>query len=124
MDTTTLKGQILYSIIGDVGIVMLIACLFWASIGTIISFLMNIAKRDPTKAGTPINFSFKVFLEQNGVRILLNGLVLVTVIIFYTSLYQKTLTTFWALMLGLTLDQVIIGLDKLRKNQQKMNINP
>lgn len=123
MDTTTIKGQILYSILGNVGIVMFIACLFWAVIGTIISFLMNLAFRDPTKEGTPIEFSWKVFWKQNAVRILLNALVLITAIVFYTNLYHKTLTTFWALVLGLSLDQVIIAFDKLRKKTRKINLD-
>lgn len=88
-------------------------CLFFALIGHLLVTFLDVSTRDVNKPGTPLTFSWIIFLENNLRRILRNIFLIYISIRFYPQLIGKELTDFGALIAGISVDGAYVILKKL-----------
>lgn len=119
MDTLTLKQQVIYNIVGNVGTAMFISSYLLALIGFILSVLINTNNRNPISKKTPIEFKWEVFFCQNTKRVIINLLLIAVGILFYPKFFSSELSTFGALLLGFTPDRIVVFIKNATKNTKK-----
>jgi len=91
--------------------------LFWSSmffgyVGVLIMILMELAGRDPKKAGSPFHFSWSYFLSDNVFRFILNTLIVAVCIRFMPQFINQPVAPWHALLIGFGSDYLAAKIKK------------
>lgn len=109
-----MKQKFIESVLGGYDPGAFAGFVFWALVGTFLIVNIHAQRRDPGSNRTPFCFSWKYWLRDNPRRILFNLACILTTIRFSQDITGRSITDFWALVIGLSFDLLAIGLDKLR----------
>lgn len=82
------------------------AAFIFATLGALISLMLQANARDIKSESTPVHFSYTFLIRDNFRRILLSFLLIVVTIRFYTELTGNELSMFSSLLIGLGLDKI------------------
>lgn len=97
-----------------------IAAMIWASIGSAISLIIKVNKRKKTNPETPFEFSWKFFIQDNLLNLIMNLLLIFTLLRFLPHFIGEPATLEASIILGLLSDQLV---DILSKIQSKARDN-
>lgn len=90
-------------------------CMFFAFMGFLFIFAVDVMTRDVNSPKTPVKFSWVVLIEKNWARVVVNIIALYVAVRFFPEINGKPLSEHGAFVAGIGLDGVIVLLKKLRK---------
>lgn len=95
--------------------------LFWSSlfygyIGVVIMLLIDVAGRDKKASYSPEKFDWPYFIMDNGIRFILNILLVFVSIRFFADIFNRPITQYSAVLIGIGSDQLAAVIKK-KKNQ-------
>ena len=101
-----MKNEILDYLLGDLTISFLIGFYIFALLGVIFSMLLHFGKKHKK---APVVFSWSYWLKDNAVRFFTSFISIFVVCRFFSELpINMELNMFLGLVVGVTLDQVVI----------------
>jgi len=99
--------DVAHAIIGVMSIVVFLSYWFWAIIGFIINLLVDIMKREKGSINSPVKLSFKYWIEDNGIRLLISFLLIPIALVFFNTFIGTDLNNLTAFFLGFSSDYLI-----------------
>lgn len=101
-------------IFGTTDIWVLIAGFFYLNVGIFLASVLNTTGREPKSERTPFRFSWKFFAKDNWKRWFKSVLFGIIAMRFSEELLNAELTAYVALMIGFSIDGIIILISKKR----------
>lgn len=98
--------------LGTENLNLILSSLFFGYIGVIILLLIDISTRNPLTTYSPVPFSFKYLLKDNGIRFVLNMILVFVFIRFLPEFINKPINQFNGLLIGLCSDMLAMQIKK------------
>jgi hypothetical protein len=94
----------------------LLVGLFYLNIGILFSSVLNTTSREPNSSRTPFRFSWKFFAKDNWKRLAKSVAFGIIAMRFSQEFFNQALTVYLAFMIGLSIDAVILLIQKRKFN--------
>jgi hypothetical protein len=108
--------ELIYHLFGTNDLIKVFAGFIFASIGMLITMLIDVKQRDKKSNRTPENFSISFFIKDNILRFITTLLLVFIFLRFSIEIFGDTNSMYSAFIVGLCSDFLAIKLKTMRTN--------